>query len=241
MVANGKQRLKAHRTGGLKCRNHRHNSELASIHGRLVRKKQALGSSSVPAQKIKISTRAGYDSQPAVAALIASLLSQAGPEARKTVAAALAAPTRDGLDSELWGDAPTGQQSAAGQLDNLRKQFESRRALEQSSLTRIEVATLLGTSQQAVTDMLAAHHLVGLKQGRRWFIPSWQLDVESERGVIPGLNKLDSAFPGGVVALSEWVNRPSADLGDRTPRQLLVANDTDAVVQLATQLTSAGW
>lgn len=145
------------------------------------------------------------------------------------------------LDAALWGPTPSREQAAAGVLANLRKQFAGRRALEGESVSRAEAAELLGTSEQAVTDGLEARRLLGFKRGRRWLIPAWQFDPEAERGVLAGLAELAGVFPGGVVALSGWVTRSSADLAGRRPRDVLADGGTQAVLQVARTVTSAGW
>ena len=145
------------------------------------------------------------------------------------------------LDEATWGPAPEQDQVAAALVANLRKRFQARRAAEQASVSRAEVAELLGTSEQTVTDYLAAHRITGLKRGRRWLIPAWQLEPDAERGILPCLDRLSAAFPGGVVSLSAWATRPSAQLDDRTPRDALAIGDVDAVLRAASQLTAAGW
>ena len=59
--------------------------------------------------------------------------------------------------------------------------------------------------------------------------------------MLPGLAELAGVFPGGVVALSGWVTRSSADLAGRTPRDVLAGGGAQAVLQLARTVTSAGW
>jgi excisionase family DNA binding protein len=145
------------------------------------------------------------------------------------------------LDPALWGRRPSESEAALAAVTNLRKQFDRRRELENASLSRAEAADLLGTSEQAVTDYLESGRLLGLRRGRRWLIPAWQFHADTERGVLPGLSQLGRVFPGGVVAMSLWVTRPSADLGDRTPRDVLARGDVEPVVRVARSLTSAGW
>lgn len=147
----------------------------------------------------------------------------------------------DTLDPELWGTAPTGQDAATAVVANLRKQFDARRELEASSVSRTEAAEPLGASEQAVTDALIARRLLGFKRGRRWVIPAWQLDAESEKGMLPGLGELADSFPGGLVALSAWATRPSQDLRGRQPCRALAHGEVDQVVQLSRTLTAAGW
>lgn len=169
------------------------------------------------------------------------LLMDATPAEVDRVLAATKAASNETLDTALWGPSPTRGETAAGVVANLRKQFDARRALEAMSLSRASVAELLGVSDQAVTDALESRKLLGLKRGRRWAIPAWQLDAEAERGVLPGLDDLAAVFPGGLVALSAWVTRPSPDLGGRTPRDALARGDLKSVVRLAGGLTAAGW
>lgn len=173
---------------------------------------------------------------------VAALLVEADPdEAARVVELTINEERQDPLDPTLWGPPPATADLAAGMVANLRKRFEGRRALVAASVSRAEAAQLLGTSEQTVTDYLEAHRLVGFKQGRRWLIPAWQLDPETERGVLPGLDLLQAAFPGGVVALSRWVNRPSEQLAGRTARELLARGDIESVIAAAGQLTAAGW
>lgn len=147
----------------------------------------------------------------------------------------------DQLDPLLWGPTPTSAQNAATALALLQRRFADRRALAERSLTRVEAAELLGLSTRAATRLLAGGHLVGFKAGRRWFIPAWQFAADQEHGYLPGLAQLARVFPGGPVSLSEWVSRPSPELGRRRPREVLAAGEVDAVVRVARELTAAGW
>lgn len=108
-------------------------------------------------------------------------------------------------------------------------------------MTRAEAAELLGTSEQAVTDLLEARRLLGLKQGRRWLIPAWQLDAQTQRGILPGLDQVDAHFPGGLVALSAWATTVNPDLGGRSPAQALAEGAVDRVLLIVKRLNSAGW
>lgn len=176
-----------------------------------------------------------------VKAAVTQLLRDAPAAEVDRVLTATSAGAGPALDGALWGPKPNREQAAAGVLANLRKQFVGRQALEGESVSRAEAAELLGISEQAVTDGLEARRLLGFKRGRRWLIPAWQFDPEAERGVLVGLAELAGVFPGGVVALSGWVTRSSPDLADRTPRDVLAGGGTEAVLQLARMVTSAGW
>ena len=155
--------------------------------------------------------------------------------------AALPADEQHGLDESLWGPAPSPSAAVAGVLANLRLQFESRRKVEEASVSRRHAAEFLGTSEQSVTDLLEARKLLGVKRGRRWLIPAWQLNAQTHRGVLPGLDQLAAGFPGGTVALSTWATTPSPDLDDMTPADRLVRGEVDRVVSTARNLTASGW
>lgn len=174
------------------------------------------------------------------------LLGQADPREQKLLVDAVTTATNtptgaDALDENLWGPAPTAGEDSAAQIMLLRRSFADRRRLEEQSLTRDQAADLLGVSPQMVTEYLHKGDLLGLKIGRSWLIPAWEFDADAERGFLPGLCPLQRAFPGGVVTLTQWVIRPSADLDGRTPRDALVAGDVDDVLDVATTLTAAGW
>ncbi len=145
------------------------------------------------------------------------------------------------VDSALWGPDPGAADTGEAVLANLRKLFSGRRQLAAASITRAQAAELLGMSEQAVTDALEAHRLLGFKNGRRWLIPAWQLDPETERGVLPGIAEVADHFPGGLVALSDWVCRANPDLDGASPRDALAAGAVAQVVQLSATLTAAGW
>lgn len=146
-----------------------------------------------------------------------------------------------GLDPTFWGVDPDEPRAVADGMSNLAVQFEARRRVESASISRDAVARLLRVSAQAVTEALAAGRLVGLKRGRAWLIPAWQLDADAETGVLAGISRVAEVFPGGVVALSLWMERPRADLDGSTPRHALSRGQVDRVVLLANSLTAAGW
>lgn len=175
-----------------------------------------------------------------VANAVTQILLDAGSAEADRVLEATDAPEQT-LDPALWGPAPRREDIATARMANLRKQFVARRALEEASVSRAEAAELLGTSDQAITTALEARRLLGFKRGRRWMIPAWQFDADAERGVLPGLNALADAFPGGVIALSAWATRPSPDLAGRPPRDVLARGRVESVVRVARTLTAAGW
>jgi len=175
-----------------------------------------------------------------VRAMTRVLLDSDPEEVARVVAAVELKESSQDLDPALWGGAPRPTEVLSAELANLRKEFSARKDLEGRSLSRAEVADLLGTSDQAVTDALESRRLLGFRRGRRWLIPAWQLDAEAERGVLPGLGEVQKAFPGGVVALSAWVSKVSADLAGASPREALVRGQVAEVVEVARNLTAAG-
>lgn len=142
---------------------------------------------------------------------------------------------------EHWGPAPS-RQEAGHAANTIRLQaFKDRGELVKRSLTRSEVAGMLDISPQAVTNRLDKGKLLGLQRKREWQIPAWQLDSEATDGVLPGLAALQAAFPGGLVQLSKWVEKPHVDLDGGTPRDAWAAGRTDEVLHLVGTITAKGW
>ena len=145
-----------------------------------------------------------------------------------------------GLDEALWGVQPGEGEIAAARLTG---EATVERALEQAlrgALTRDEAAARLGISPQAVSKRRAARHLVALRRGREWRLPTWQFH---EDGVLPGLHLLIGAYPGTPLSLTTWATTPNPDLDGRTPAQaILTARGVDWVLSDAVRpLTPAAW
>ncbi len=141
-------------------------------------------------------------------------------------------PERD-LDVGVWGTAPSARKVRHAAAQNLSVGIGRRRAVIQASVTRREVADALGKSEQAVSGMLERHALLGIKVGREWRIPSWQMAPDLAAGVLPGLRELATAYLDGVVSLSEWVQRPNPDLDGGTPREALLRGAVAEVIGAA--------
>ena len=137
------------------------------------------------------------------------------------------------LDSETWGRAPGAKAVRAAAAANLALGVRRRRSVLGASVTRREVARALGKSEQAVSAMLERGALLGLKEGREWRIPTWQLAPDRPTGLLPGLREMSRAYRDGVVSLSGWVDRPNPDLDGATPRQALSRDLVNEVVAAA--------
>jgi hypothetical protein len=166
-----------------------------------------------------------------------SLATELGRQPRSVLDALLHAlrpmPGRRPLDAGLWGRAPAPRTVRTAAADNLALGVARRSAVVVASVTRREVAHALGKSDQAVSAMLERGSLLGLKEGREWRIPVWQLDADRPAGVLPGLAEVARAYRDGIVSLSEWVQRPNPDLDGATPRQVLASGDVARVVAAA--------
>lgn len=165
--------------------------------------------------------------------LLVAVVGGAGPQASPTVGHEI-----EVLD-DVWGPEPTSEAVLSGLRHQVRLDFERRRAIGSGSLSRSEIAELLGKSPQAVTGDLEAGRLIGIRDGRHWLIPGWQMAADTPSGVVPGLAELVRAFPAGPVALTEWVLRATPDLDGRTPREALLGGDEDQVLRLARSLHAA--
>jgi hypothetical protein len=137
------------------------------------------------------------------------------------------------LDAATWGRQPSARAVRAAAADNLALGVARRGAVLAASVTRNDVARALGKSDQAISAMLDRGSLLGLKEGREWRIPAWQLDPDRPEGVLPGLRELARAYRDGVVSLSGWVERANPVLDDATPRATLARGAVQEVVAAA--------
>ncbi len=137
------------------------------------------------------------------------------------------------LDRDVWGTKPSARQVRGAAAKNLSTAVARRRRVIDASDSRRGVAEALGKSEQAVSAMLERQALLGLKVGREWRIPGWQMAPELPTGILPGLRELATAHVDGVVSLSEWVWRPNPDLDGLTPRDALLRGAVAEVVAAA--------
>lgn len=155
--------------------------------------------------------------------------------------AAATAESSDDLDERFWGSAPDSVATAKAVLADLSEQFAHRRRLAADSISREDAAKLLGVAAQSITSKLASGKLVGIKIGREWRLPRWQFDPDNTAGVLPDLDALQAAFPGGPVSLSNWITRAHPNFDGRTPREEMIVHGSTPVIKLARVLTAAGW
>ena len=165
----------------------------------------------------------------------------ASDESREAFIAIVAEADADGLDADVWGEAPTPEERRSVALEQMAIEFSRRAAVLEASLTASEVAELLHVSTQAIRDRIDSEDLLGLRDGRQWRLPFWQFSAEAERGFVPGIAELRKVFPGGLVSLSRWAEKPNPDLGDITPAQALAAGRVEPVVEAARVITAAAW
>lgn len=137
-----------------------------------------------------------------------------------------------------WGPAISAEEAAELEQANLQLQVEQRREQLNVSFSRVQAADMLGISPQTVSEWVAQHRLVGLKDGREWRFPAWQFTPDNAEPVLPGLGRLVGAFPGGMVSLSRWMSRPNDNFGGRTPAQEMV-RDADHVFAIVETLAAA--
>ena len=177
----------------------------------------------------------------ALRAAVAAVVNAATDSELDRLRAAVSDATDDDLDEAVWGPAPDSVAVSKAAFADLQDQFIRRRQLAAESISRDEAAQLLDVSAQSITAKLAAGKLVGLKSGREWRLPLWQFDSDNPTGVLPDLDLLQSAFPGGVVSLSTWMAREQPEFGGRTAREEMARRGSGPVIALAQALTAAAW
>lgn len=188
-----------------------------------------------------VSTALDIDDKAGLRAQVEALVNEANEsELQRLEAAATAEPTDD-LDERFWGPAPDSVTAVKAVVADLGEQFSQRRRLAAESISRDDAAELLGIAAQSVTSKLASGKLIGIKVGREWRLPRWQFDPDNTSGVLPDLDVLQAAFPGGPVSLSKWIARAQPDFDGRTPREELIIHGSAPVIKVARALTAAGW
>ena len=198
----------------------------------------------IAVEKVEESSAAagpGSDDKSRLRAELEALVNEADDSERARLEAAVTASPDDGLDERYWGPAPDSVTAVEAVVADLTDQFAQRRELAANSITREVAAELLGISPQSVTDKLEARKLVGIKMGREWRLPRWQFAPDNTTGALSDLDVLQGAFPGGPVSLSRWMMRPNPEFDGRTPREETIANGSATVINLARDLTAAGW
>lgn len=138
-----------------------------------------------------------------------------------------------------WGSIPSQMEEAAAEERNLRLQARRRHIVLTGALSRQGVADLVGVSPQAVSEMAADGRLVGLKHGREWRFPLWQFTPDAAEPVLPALDRLAAAFPGGVGSLARWMSVSNSNFDGQTPARVMGA-DPERVIAEAGALTAAG-
>lgn len=193
-------------------------------------------------RRVAIVEKAGPEQVAAATLAVAELLADApAADVEQILAIATGRPGGEVPDETLWGVAPTPAAALRGISANLSRQAKDVEELASQSITKAAAAKALKVSQATVATRIADGDLIAVRDGRRWLIPKWQLDPNQPDGLLPGLSLLRSVFPGSLVALTRWIQQPNADLGDRTPHWVLARGDLHSVIEVASQLTAAGW
>jgi len=141
-------------------------------------------------------------------------------------------------NDRAWGSEVSDEEASKLELANLHLQWHQRREQLNLSFSREQAAEMLGVSPQTVSDWVAQHKLVGIKDGREWRFPAWQFTPDNAEPVLPEVRRLVEAFPGGEVSLSRWMNRPNDNFDGRTPAQEMI-RDSDHVLAVVGSLAAA--
>jgi len=149
---------------------------------------------------------------------------------------ALSLHDRNVLTSVGVSDADLDRQPIHGLID------QAARLLAENSmaLPAAAAAERLGRSVNRIRGAIADGSLYGVKVGRSWLVPTWQLDGA---GPVAHLRKVIAAIPEGTsaVTLERVMTQPSQELyvdgQPVSPRDwLLAGNEPEAVVELVRQL-----
>ena len=115
-------------------------------------------------------------------------------------------------------------------------------ALLATALTVSDLASRLGVDESRVRQRLARHTLYGIKDGKSWRIPLFQLH-DAGQALVPGLHRVAPHWLGvHPVEVARWFTLPHVDLEGMdeqpiSPRDwLLTGGDSGVVATLAEEL-----
>lgn len=137
------------------------------------------------------------------------------------------------LDSELWGEPPDQTQVVQRSLVAMLDALALEREVAAEALSVSDVAHRAGADRAEIWARVGRRELftIGGTDGPR--IPEWQAEVPSD-----AIRALAEAYPGDIVSLTLWIDRPNDLLGGSTPRQVLARGAVDEVRMAAQAIAS---
>lgn len=91
----------------------------------------------------------------------------------------------------------------------------------------------VGVGGNQITNLLRDRRLVALEGPDGQRLPAWQFDLGASSVRLDGIDRVVTAYPGGVVSLSEWMVAPNPTLDGAMPADVLASGDVEAVVAAA--------
>lgn len=137
------------------------------------------------------------------------------------------------LALKLTGRKYSLQEAALLEITSLKRYFDRRKELLQSSLTASEVANLLGTTRQTPHDRFNKKSLLAVKDNGVWKFPLWQFDPAGADGVIEGLPEVLKVLEGSEFTKLNWLTSPSPYLNNLTPVEALKQGQKNKVIKEA--------
>jgi len=113
-------------------------------------------------------------------------------------------------------------------------------ALMATALTVGDLADRLGVDESTIRQRLARHSLFGIKDGRSWRIPLFQL-TDAADALVPGLHRVAPHLAGvHPVEVARWFTLPHVDLENAegqpvAPRSALLAGTAPELVAALAQ------
>jgi hypothetical protein len=145
-------------------------------------------------------------------------------------------------DPSWWGPEPDALFARTIMQHDEALTLEQRtRLVTEGSLTIDEAAQVMGVESSVITEFVTNNAVASLETKDGVVLPDWQFAFGEEPRLLEGVPRLMAEFPGDVLALSQWMHRPTPDLGFRTPHEALLEGDVDEVMRLVAALGAAAW
>lgn len=127
----------------------------------------------------------------------------------------------------------------AAAVNVVLRQDQRRRSVDKA-LTLQAASQRMGCDPDQVTALVEAGDLLAFETPDGPRIPSWQLTTDFPARLVEGMAAVLRTFPGSLEAASNWLETPNADLGGRTPQEMLLAGEHTQVLVATEAIGAAG-
>lgn len=131
---------------------------------------------------------------------------------------------------------PTPTERAAIAARNEARLAAARAEVYDASWSREQVIDRLQVHTNSISNWLRDRRVIAIDGPDGTRFPAWQFDLDADKPLLPGIDMVVAAWPGGVVSLSLWMVRPNPSLHGRPPVDLLRDSEADHLAEVMAHL-----